>query len=529
MLLKLVRPWDRQPQVPARVSDALSWVGLWTGALQHNLVRPAAHPTFYNTDRRGGRNGRVIRGKTGAGAWYARLISDVSALPTYSCTVLMAGRQLGTNGSGEFGCEGGISASRLGGHVPYDGDGRVYWDFGGYDHTVNRVYATPDLFTSGPDDIWVFTSGARGMEIWHCGRLLVRGAWYPTRVSTGETGWGLGSQQNWSQDNGAAEWNTVGLSAEQASEDWCSRASRSYASMFSTIFAPRRLFIPATTAGGSTSIAAGIGAATAAGHQVAIALHAVVAGGVGDAVGAGHAAGIALRTVVAGGVGEASAQGHAATISAATLIEAGVGAAAATGHQATITIGSGITVTCGTGDAAAQGHQAQISAGTSIGCGIGAAAANGHAVDVALRTVVSGGVAQATAEGLAVGIVLRTTIAAGIGSATAAGHAATITATSSGSSAADVWGYVLSNGKTADQTVTEIHSMLATLLGACPDKLTLIEKLLRNKRITDPVAGTQTVYDNDGSTVLAQGLLFEDAAGTQAYRGQGAERAERLA
>lgn len=61
------------------------------------------------------------------------------------------------------------------------------------------------------------------------------------------------------------------------------------------------------------------------------------------------------------------------------------------------------------------------------------------------------------------------------------------------------------------------------------NRLSRIEKWLRNKRITDPATGKQTVYDDDGSTVLGQGDLFEDAAGTQAYRGQGAERAERLA
>jgi len=59
--------------------------------------------------------------------------------------------------------------------------------------------------------------------------------------------------------------------------------------------------------------------------------------------------------------------------------------------------------------------------------------------------------------------------------------------------------------------------------------LTMIEKLVRNKTITDPVSGKQKVYEADGSTLLVQADLFEDAAGTQPYRGQGAERRERLA
>lgn len=53
--------------------------------------------------------------------------------------------------------------------------------------------------------------------------------------------------------------------------------------------------------------------------------------------------------------------------------------------------------------------------------------------------------------------------------------------------------------------------------------------IARNKMVTDPVAGTVTLYDTDDTTPLYTANLFEDAAGTQPYRGQGAERRERLA
>lgn len=59
-------------------------------------------------------------------------------------------------------------------------------------------------------------------------------------------------------------------------------------------------------------------------------------------------------------------------------------------------------------------------------------------------------------------------------------------------------------------------------------RLMLVEKLLRNKFITDPSTGIATLYDDDGSTVLFSGQLYQDAAGTQTYQGQGAERRERL-
>jgi hypothetical protein len=59
-------------------------------------------------------------------------------------------------------------------------------------------------------------------------------------------------------------------------------------------------------------------------------------------------------------------------------------------------------------------------------------------------------------------------------------------------------------------------------------RIGVLNKLLRNKMITDPVAGTITIFDDDGTTVLFTASLFEDAAGTQGYRGKGAERRDRL-
>jgi len=57
---------------------------------------------------------------------------------------------------------------------------------------------------------------------------------------------------------------------------------------------------------------------------------------------------------------------------------------------------------------------------------------------------------------------------------------------------------------------------------------TTIRKVLTNKRVTDPVAGEQIIYDDDDTTVLLSGDIYEDVAGTQTYRGQGVERADRL-
>lgn len=58
--------------------------------------------------------------------------------------------------------------------------------------------------------------------------------------------------------------------------------------------------------------------------------------------------------------------------------------------------------------------------------------------------------------------------------------------------------------------------------------LNRVAKALLNKMVTDPVQGKQFIYEDDGVTVFAQADLYEDVAGTQPYRGQGAERREKL-
>lgn len=57
---------------------------------------------------------------------------------------------------------------------------------------------------------------------------------------------------------------------------------------------------------------------------------------------------------------------------------------------------------------------------------------------------------------------------------------------------------------------------------------TLTQQLLRNKFITDPVTGIATLYANDGTTILLQGQLYQDATGLVKYQGLGAERRERM-
>jgi hypothetical protein len=58
-------------------------------------------------------------------------------------------------------------------------------------------------------------------------------------------------------------------------------------------------------------------------------------------------------------------------------------------------------------------------------------------------------------------------------------------------------------------------------------RLSFIEKILRNKMITDPTTGVATLFDDDGVTPLASAELYESTDTSQPYRGRGIQRRER--
>lgn len=76
-----------------------------------------------------------------------------------------------------------------------------------------------------------------------------------------------------------------------------------------------------------------------------------------------------------------------------------------------------------------------------------------------------------------------------------------------------------------------VESGVSGLTGSESAQLALIDtlnKVMVNKFITDPGTGVLTIYDNDGTSVLFQGPIWEDAAGTVPYQGRGIERRDRL-
>ena len=83
------------------------------------------------------------------------------------------------------------------------------------------------------------------------------------------------------------------------------------------------------------------------------------------------------------------------------------------------------------------------------------------------------------------------------------------------------------------QQVRDAMSLAPTLASGYPSgsidqQVSLARKIAQNKMVTDPVAGTITIYDDDNVTVLLTAPLYQDAAGTTPYSGNGADRRERL-
>ena len=60
------------------------------------------------------------------------------------------------------------------------------------------------------------------------------------------------------------------------------------------------------------------------------------------------------------------------------------------------------------------------------------------------------------------------------------------------------------------------------------EQLQIMAKIMRNRMETDPATGIMTVYDDDDTTVLLTGNIYEDVLAAQLYRGRGIERRNKL-
>lgn len=83
-------------------------------------------------------------------------------------------------------------------------------------------------------------------------------------------------------------------------------------------------------------------------------------------------------------------------------------------------------------------------------------------------------------------------------------------------------------GQIVETGVSGLTSSESSKLDGIDTTLTVLRKLQMNKLITDPATGILTIYDDDDTSVLYSGNIYEDALAAQLYRGQGLERRNRL-
>lgn len=121
---------------------------------------------------------------------YATLGPSDTVLPTGNqVTLLIAGAALTTDGHGMCGTFGssGVDACHL--YMPFVG-GTTYWRWGGMTEGSTQLSLAGLSFSRR--DVFGFTTGPRGMEIWQNGRRVAANSGTPTRVA-GVTNFALGT------------------------------------------------------------------------------------------------------------------------------------------------------------------------------------------------------------------------------------------------------------------------------------------------------------------------------------------------
>jgi len=89
----------------------------------------------------------------------------------------------------------------------------------------------------------------------------------------------------------------------------------------------------------------------------------------------------------------------------------------------------------------------------------------------------------------------------------------------------------ITRSETSTFSATELWSVLLSefdgeaTMGAA---IALLLKVARNRQVVSQGTGKLTVYDDDNTTVLLEGNVYKDSAGTIPYQGDGIERRDRL-
>lgn len=177
---------------PGRPNGTLA-VGLIWGLLPHELggtttkdvVKGARAGVFNGAPTWGpGPRGPIIKFPATTDYLAAGTAAFLPTTANFSLVLSWKKNDTTKRNSNPFGELAGVIAQRCQAHLPYS-DGTVYFDYGGATNGTTRVQAAG--LTFGGDDIWVFTVGRRGMEIWQNGLLRASNTAQPTRTASSAT------------------------------------------------------------------------------------------------------------------------------------------------------------------------------------------------------------------------------------------------------------------------------------------------------------------------------------------------------
>jgi hypothetical protein len=188
-------PLEEVPYAPDILCCPLNEYGglqVWDYSTSRNYggnagnISTASGTTFTRQDRRDGRylsfqstDCRMSWNAAGSGTGQL-----LNGMPTAAVTVLVGRikRDSTARASTLFGMETTSSTQfRLGSHCPYS-DGTVYWD---WENTSTGRLSVASLTFA--DDVFAFTAGARGQEIWQNGQLKASNANTAARTAGGTT------------------------------------------------------------------------------------------------------------------------------------------------------------------------------------------------------------------------------------------------------------------------------------------------------------------------------------------------------
>jgi hypothetical protein len=177
--------------------------------------------------------GGVVSTSNASGGWASTPSSAFIPASSVSIVYAFRKRDTGFNNCYAFAHLGGQCQAL----VPF-GDGVVYWDFGGFSEGSTRLSVSGLSFG---DDIWVFTTGARGMEIWQNGVKRHSNTANPSRSASTDTFYlGHGSGAAFTD---AVDANLFYFYQRQLSPEECRWIS---AEPYAMLAAPqyRRFFVP---------------------------------------------------------------------------------------------------------------------------------------------------------------------------------------------------------------------------------------------------------------------------------------------